>query len=278
LVTGPNGYSNVLEFVGADLPADGSPLNGSYTIPAPNGLWSAADNGIYQVTLVADEVSDTLNNTAPETFLGSFEVNIPAITAAPFELHLAVNNAAWGSVERSGVPLLPGTLIDVTAAPAAYYRFVEWSGDLSGSANPASLLMDANKSVTAIFAEISTVNHPTPLWWLASAGYTNDFETAVDVVGANGLPLWESYLAGLDPANSQSQLRAEVTKSDTGDLVLNWTPEAGRFYTIQSSAAIEGPFTDVEGAIDLADSVQTFSIAMDVNAGQRFFRIVVRKP
>lgn len=278
LVTGPNGYSNVVEFIGADLPSDGSPINASYGIPAPANVWTTADNGTYQVTLVADEVSDTLNNTAPGKILGSFEVNIPAVTATPFNLQLTVNNAGWGSVDRSPLPLLPGTLIDVTATPAQFYRFVEWTGDLTGSTNPASLLMDTNKSVTAVFAEILTENHPTPLWWLAQAGYTNDFETVVDQAGANGLPLWESFLAGLNPDDPQSELRASAATSSTGELVLTWTAERGRLYTLQSSAALEGPFNDIQGAVDLEDAIQTFSIPIDAVADARFFRIVVRKP
>jgi len=42
--------------------------------------------------------------------------------------------------------------VSLTATPAAGYHFVNWSGDLSGSSNPATLVMDGNKSVTAIFA------------------------------------------------------------------------------------------------------------------------------
>jgi uncharacterized repeat protein (TIGR02543 family) len=42
--------------------------------------------------------------------------------------------------------------VSMTATPATGYRFVNWSGDLSGSSNPATLVMDGNKSVTAVFA------------------------------------------------------------------------------------------------------------------------------
>ena len=35
--------------------------------------------------------------------------------------------------------------------PNAGYEFVSWSGDLSGSANPATLTMDSIKSITAHF-------------------------------------------------------------------------------------------------------------------------------
>jgi hypothetical protein len=44
------------------------------------------------------------------------------------------------------------TTVQLTAVPATGYRFVSWSGDASGSSNPVSMLMNANKNVTANFA------------------------------------------------------------------------------------------------------------------------------
>jgi hypothetical protein len=63
LVTGPNGYSNLVEFVGADLPMDGSPLTATYSIPAPGDFWDAADNGTYTVTLLEEARSKTRSTT-----------------------------------------------------------------------------------------------------------------------------------------------------------------------------------------------------------------------
>jgi hypothetical protein len=77
LVTGPNGYSSPPEFVGADLPMDGSPITGSYSIPAPGGgLWSAAHNGTYTISLIDGAVEDIWNNPTPTATLGTFAVNI----------------------------------------------------------------------------------------------------------------------------------------------------------------------------------------------------------
>jgi len=44
-----------------------------------------------------------------------------------------------------------GTEVTLTAEPAPGWHFAGWSGDLAGSANPASLVMDADKDVTASF-------------------------------------------------------------------------------------------------------------------------------
>lgn len=75
-VLGPNGYSNVVEFAGADLAINTTPITATYILGAPNALWSPADNGQYQVYLAASEVWDTANNELDETLLGTFTVAI----------------------------------------------------------------------------------------------------------------------------------------------------------------------------------------------------------
>jgi hypothetical protein len=76
LVTGPNAYAILAAFIGADLPEDGSPLTGSYSIPPPGDAWDATDNGTYTITLQEGAVRDSANNQTPETPLGEFTVQI----------------------------------------------------------------------------------------------------------------------------------------------------------------------------------------------------------
>lgn len=44
-----------------------------------------------------------------------------------------------------------GTKVQLTAVPAAGWRFSHWEGDLEGSKNPAEIVVDMQKSVTAVF-------------------------------------------------------------------------------------------------------------------------------
>jgi regulation of enolase protein 1 (concanavalin A-like superfamily) len=46
-----------------------------------------------------------------------------------------------------------GTSVQLTAVPDAGWAFLEWSGDLSGGSNPATVVMNGDKSVTAVFVE-----------------------------------------------------------------------------------------------------------------------------
>jgi arabinoxylan arabinofuranohydrolase len=67
-------------------------------------------------------------------------------------------NAPNGSVILTppGGAYAPGTSVKVTAKSDLGYAFDGWNGDLSGSTNPATIKMDADKSVTASFVVTPT--------------------------------------------------------------------------------------------------------------------------
>jgi hypothetical protein len=44
-----------------------------------------------------------------------------------------------------------GTLLSLHAMPAVGWQFARWENDLSGTANPIDLVMNADKTVTAVF-------------------------------------------------------------------------------------------------------------------------------
>ena len=55
----------------------------------------------------------------------------------------------------------PGTVVQLTAAPDTGYEFDHWEGDLSGSTNPASITMNANKNVTAVLRHTASNDAPS---------------------------------------------------------------------------------------------------------------------
>lgn len=450
LVTGPNGFTGTVEFVGADLPTDGSPCTATYSIQAPGGIWDASDNGEYELILAEDEVGDLANNLIPRTVLGHFKVNIPATRASivvnplslqitegsetsctlrlseapanpvtisakviggnmpitfisgathefstanwstPVEVRLradwdedatenmatvefsaegiepvtiqitqidappgelavwteepwnsigplggpfipseltyaltnkggsplqwksqvsvtwmglsssagtllpgestevraflttevqslpegsyeskvefsdlstanlplirkilltvkptlletvqlttSVNNPEWGSVQPQSSLVPVGISLEVKAIPAPYFQFLGWAGDRISQDNPIQLLLQTPLTLRAEFGEITTLEHPTPHWWLASQGFTNEFEIAANTLGANGLLLWQSYEAGLDPQNAESQVRlgAELSSGNEG-IILTWPTVSNRVYSLWGS-------------------------------------------
>lgn len=380
VVTGPNAYSNTVEFVGVDATSDGTPRTATYAMPAPGETWGPADNGTYDIVIQEGEVADVFNNAISEALLGSLVVDIPeslqalvvstttisvpegsnatftvrlaeppstAVTVAvarvsgdgdlrvlsggtlvfdssnwsnpapvtlaalidedsengsaafecaspgllpisvlateiepplTYSVAASANNDAWGSVNPATGDYAPGSAIQLAAVPARYFQFIQWTGDYTGANNPLSLVVQSNVVVQAVFAELLTTSYPTPLWWLASFGFTNDFETAVTNIGANGFALWQSQVAGLDPNDPNSQLRLSLDGlGGENAYVLNWATVTGRVYSIYQSSNLLDGFVIIPGASNLAPSIQSWTNGAPGGLSTRFHQIEVRR-
>lgn len=203
----------------------------------------------------------------------------PNAPPADVTLTVTVNDAAWGEVSPSHVVQPLGSLVQITASPAAYFDFAGWTGDAVGTNNPLTVSLNGDKVIQANFSEIVTANHATPLWWLAANGYTEDWEAAVESVGANGFPLWQSYIAGLTPNDPESQFRLSLEAAPDGvTYVLNWTTVTGRVYTVWSSTNPLDGFTPVAGAATLPWTVQSLTNIISTTSPAMYYRVEVQKP
>ncbi len=88
----------------------------------------------------------------------SIVVTFASASPQTVSLTASASPANGGVVSRS--PNLAsyslGTVVTLTATPAAGYQFAGWSGALSGSINPATVLLDQDRSVTANFSLVTT--------------------------------------------------------------------------------------------------------------------------
>lgn len=155
-------------------------LTGDIVITPPTGfeisLAQGAGFSADPINLVpdVDTVGATLVWVRLSGTAGSFSGNITHTSTGATQKDVAVSGSAVtyytlsvGSDGHGDVDLSPsgayypvGTNVTLTAAPYTGYAFSHWDGDLTGSDNPATITMDANKSVTANF-EVSlctTVN------------------------------------------------------------------------------------------------------------------------
>jgi uncharacterized repeat protein (TIGR02543 family) len=66
---------------------------------------------------------------------------------------LTVNVVGNGTVTQNplNTTYASGTIVTLTAVPSATWTFQGWSGDVTGTQNPASITVDRNKTVTATF-------------------------------------------------------------------------------------------------------------------------------
>jgi len=85
-------------------------------------------------------------------------------TQITYILTVDVGPGGTGSIELDGAALSSypasstfvwGASVNLEAIPTSGYEFAQWGGDLSGSTNPISIVMDGNKIITANFAQIT---------------------------------------------------------------------------------------------------------------------------
>jgi hypothetical protein len=199
--------------------------------------------------------------------------------ANEYKLLATVNRPEWGSLEPDPTGVYQaGTAVQLVAKAAPYFQLDAWQGDVVETNNPLTLVVEKDMTVHAIFSELLTTNYPTPYWWLAAHGVTNDLETAVLSCGANKIPLWQSYIAGLNPNDPESQLKfwSEVVSGETNQR-LRWNPVEGRFYTICSSSDPISSFQPVQGAIRLPATVSAFTNDVSAVVTPMFYRIGVER-
>ncbi len=94
------------------------------------------------------------SGTAPCTVIMNDNTAVTA-SFTPIEYSLTVTTPGNGTVSRSPdkATYHYGDVVQLTAEPASLYGFKQWGGDLAGSANPASITIDGNKTVTAEFIQ-----------------------------------------------------------------------------------------------------------------------------
>ena len=117
--------------------------NQLFTITASAG-YKIADVLVDGVSVGAAASYTFTNVVAQHTISASFAVNT-------YTLAITATNGSVAKIPNQ-TDYNYGTAVQLTATPAAGYYFVNWSGDLTGSTNPVSVTMDANKTITANFA------------------------------------------------------------------------------------------------------------------------------
>ncbi|HXJ55752.1 MAG TPA: M12 family metallo-peptidase, partial [Verrucomicrobiae bacterium] len=202
----------------------------------------------------------------------------PSIGWPTLRLTATANNSSWGTVSPTNATYAPGTSVQVIATPANYYRFERWTNSVNGTNNPLTFVLNTNVVLQAVFAAKLTTNHPTPYWWLASYGYL-DFENAVNATGANGFPLWQSYLAGLNPNDPNNQLKLSLSEGVSGaPNVLNWNTVTGRVYTLWFSTNLAAGFSRVPAASNLPATTRSFTQTLTPAPRAAFYRIEAIRP
>ena len=81
--------------------------------------------------------------------------------------------------------------------------------------------------------------HGTPIPWLRYYGYTTNYDAAeLSDPNGNGMPLWQEYLAGLNPTNAASsfQVSTAFVSGQTPQILFNTV--IGRTYRVETATSL----------------------------------------
>lgn len=144
---------------------------------------------------------DASGSTNPLTVTMNSNKNITANFTANAEVTYTLNvTAVNGSVTKNPnqATYNSGSTVQLTATPNAGFMFTSWSGDASGSANPLTVTMNANKNITANFTAIGQQVLFSSIFGAfgGSAGVTNQGINTVINNGAIGTTAASTLITG----------------------------------------------------------------------------------
>ena len=220
---------------------------------------------------------DAVGDTNPLTVTMNADKNITAnFTAIPpvVNAYTLTVTAANGTVVKN--PNQPnynaGTNVQLTATANAGYIFTSWSGDATGSVNPLTVTMNANKNITANFTPIPAVG-PQPI----NLGTAGDFSILTKAgISTTGITSVEGNI-GVSPAAATAITGFGLIMDTDGES--SHTPiVTGKVYASDYAAPTPAKMTtavnDMETAFTTANGLTTPAPIVNLYAGDISGRIL----
>ncbi|MCX6664556.1 MAG: cohesin domain-containing protein [Euryarchaeota archaeon] len=180
-----------------------------YDLILGDGMVSGSGT-LVSISFTAQLLSGTSNVTLSDVGVTNETTYLPVFVSngnvTLREYTLTITTSGSGSVTKnpSRSTYTYGEVVQLTAVPSTGYSFVNWSGNLSGSSNPATITMISNKTVIAYFSDnISpqilnvSIRSSSPLDTNSSFGWVNISCNITDNVAVNAV-----YLNVTDPHGS----------------------------------------------------------------------------
>lgn len=260
-----------------------SPANTGTVSDTGNGNGKYEDNATATLTATPAEgymfdhwegAATGISNPTDIVMDGDKSVTAVFIEIPPNQVTLTttVDPADSGSVDESGDGTYEeNTTATLEAIPADGFAFDKWEGDLTGSDNPDDLLMDANKSVTAVFIELpkTLTTLVTPLntgivTQSGSGSYDPGTTATIEAVPSNGFEFleWEGDIRGTD---NPIEVTMDTNKSVTAVFV-----ELPSIMTLSVSPNGSGSVNESGSGSYVKDSIATLEAVP--SSGYRFDR------
>ncbi|MFO7936831.1 MAG: S8 family serine peptidase [Kiritimatiellia bacterium] len=250
----------------------GTAINASVITPATDAdpmIRYSADSitldGVDPVSEAAGEVSFVLTNHATLTWQWTTNYQFRAISTGN---GVIVPDNAWFAAGSTG---------STTGYPANYYTFSSWGGETNEAVIRNSVIdmpMTEPREITASFEARLTPTHGVPEYWLASYGFSGNFENAAenDQDGDN-MATWKEWRADTDPTDSGSLLQISSVIRESNHIQLQWIGGIMRTQTLQKASELAGPWTDL--LTNMPPTAVTNSQLLPDTNNSSFYRVIV---
>lgn len=255
-------------------------VNGTVSKAPDLATYNHGSNVVLTATPAAGYVfsswsGDATGTTNPLTVNMTSNKNITAnFTAIPANQYTLTVNAVNGSVAKvaNQPTYTSGSTVVLTATAAAGYTFSFWSGDATGSVNPLTVTMNANKNITANFTPLAAVG-PTAV----NLGTAGDFailtKSGISTTGVTSI----TGDIGVSPAAATAMTGFGLIMDTNGQS--SHTPIViGKAYASDYAAPTPAKMTtavsDMETAFTTANGLTTPAPIVDLYAGDISGRIL----
>jgi len=161
-LTGLNVGDLVIDNVAGGYGSSGSDVVGSgqtqlYNVQQAAGSKTTAGSNGGEISagsyLLATSSSATMSWTNTNSRVAYAAVGFPAAASTNYTVTTSSSPSNGGTIilNPSGGTYSSGTSVQVTASPAVGYTFSNFSGDLTGTTNPGTIVVNGNKNITANF-------------------------------------------------------------------------------------------------------------------------------
>jgi hypothetical protein len=135
--------------------------------------------------------------------------------------------------------------------------------------------MVAPRVVTATFEPNLTATHSVPEYWLASYGWTQNFDAAAEAdADSDGMATWAEWRADTDPTNPRSLLKLTDLQAASNAWKLTWIGGIIRTQHLEYANTPVGPWTS--GFTNFPPTAITNSMSLPAGGTSRFYRIHIQ--